>query len=195
MRRLVAAAVALLVAAWVFSAVEVVRAARRDDAAPADAIVVLGAAQYNGHPSPVFRARLDHAAALFRRGLAPHLLVTGGVGFGDTVSEAAVGRRYLIAGGVDSAAVVAIAAGRSTEPSLQAAANWIHAHGGRRTILVSDDFHMLRLSITARRLGLAPLGSPARHSPIAANRRLELGYLFAESFKAPIAYLVTRNVL
>jgi len=192
MRRLVAAAVVVLVAAWLVSAEEVVRAARRDDAAPADAIVVLGAAQYNGHPSPVFRARLDHAAALYRRGFAPHILVTGGVGAGDTVSEAVVGRRYLIAAGADSAAVVGIATGRSTEPSLQAAADWIRAHGGRRTILVSDDFHMLRLAITARRLGLSPLGSPARLSPIAANKRLELGYLLAESFKAPIAYLVTR---
>ncbi len=195
MRRLIAAAAVLVVAAGLASIVAVVRAARRDDAAPADAIVVLGAAQYNGHPSPVFRARLDHAAALLKRGLAPRLLVTGGVGLGDTVSEAVVGRRYLIAAGADSMSVVAIATGRSTEPSLQAAANWIRAHGGRRTILVSDDFHMLRLSITARRLGLAPLGSPARGSPIAANRRLELGYLLAESFKAPIAYLVTRNVL
>ncbi|OYV67880.1 MAG: hypothetical protein B7Z72_09120, partial [Gemmatimonadetes bacterium 21-71-4] len=62
---------AVLAAGWLFSAEEVVRAARQDDAAPADAIVVLGAAQYNGRPSPVFRARLDHAAALFRRGLAP----------------------------------------------------------------------------------------------------------------------------
>jgi len=192
MRRVVVAAVVALVAGWLVSAVEVVRAARRDDAAPADAIVVLGAAQYNGHPSPVFRARLDHAAALYRRGLAPRILVTGGVGAGDTVSEAVVGRRYLSAAGADSAAVVAIATGRSTEPSLQAAANWIRSHGGRRTILVSDDFHMLRLSITARRLGLSPLGSPARLSPIATNRRLELGYLFAESFKAPIAFLVTR---
>lgn len=192
MRRLIVGAVAVLAAGWLFSAEEVVRAARQDDAAPADAIVVLGAAQYNGRPSPVFRARLDHAAALFRRGLAPHLLVTGGVGVGDTVSEAVVGRRYLIASGTDSSAVVAIATGRSTEPSLQAAAAWIRTRGGRRAILVSDDFHMLRLSITARRLGLVPLGSPARLSPIAANRRLEFGYLFAESFKAPIAFLVTR---
>jgi uncharacterized SAM-binding protein YcdF (DUF218 family) len=192
MRRVVAAAVAVLVAGWLFSLVEVVRAAGRDRAAPADAIVVLGAAQYNGRPSPVFRARLDHAAALFRRGLAPHLLVTGGVGVGDTVSEAVAGRRYLIAAGADSTAVVALPAGRSTEPSLQAAATWIRARGGRRAILVSDDFHMLRLSITARRLGLVPLGSPARLSPIAANRRLEFGYLMAESVKAPIAFLVTR---
>jgi uncharacterized SAM-binding protein YcdF (DUF218 family) len=192
MRRVIAAAAALVVAAWLFVVIEVVLVARHDAAAPADAIVVLGAAQYNGRPSPVFRARLDHAAALFRRGLAPHLLVTGGVGAGDTVSEAVVGLRYLMGTGTSAAAVVAVATGRSTEPSLRAAADWIRAHEGRRVILVSDGFHMLRLCLMARRLGLVPLGSPARRSPIAANRRLEIGYVLAESFKAPIAYLVTR---
>jgi uncharacterized SAM-binding protein YcdF (DUF218 family) len=192
MRRVIAVAAALVVAAWLLVVVGVVVAAGHDAAAPADAIVVLGAAQYNGHPSPVFRARLDHAADLLRRGLATHLIVTGGVGAGDTVSEAVVGRRYLVAGGTDTAAIVAIATGRSTEPSLRAAADWIHRHDGRRVILVSDGFHMLRLCLMARRLRLVPLGSPAKLSPIAANRRLEIGYVLAESFKAPIAYLMTR---
>ena len=192
MRRVLWAAAALLVAAWVFSRVEVVVAARREEAAPADAIVVMGAAQYNGRPSPVFKARLDHAAALFRRRFAPRLVVAGGVGSADTVSEADVGRRYLLAGGRDTAAVVAIGTGRSTEPSLRAAAKWIQAHGGHRVILVSDGFHMLRLCLIARRLGLQPLPSPARASPIASNRRLEITYLLAESFKAPIAFLLTR---
>ena len=192
MRRVIAAVAALLLAAWLLVVAEIVLVARHDAAAPADAIIVLGAAQYNGHPSPVFRARLDHAAELFRRGLAPHLLVTGGVGAGDTVSEAVVGLRYLTAARVSPAAVVAVATGRSTEPSLRAAAAWVRGHGGRRVILVSDGFHMLRLCLTARRLGLVPLGSPARRSPIASNRRLEIGYVLAESFKAPIAYLVTR---
>ncbi len=192
MRRVVAGAVILLVAAWVWSLVAVVRAAGHDAAGPADAIVVLGAAQYNGRPSPVFRARLDHAAALLARRLAPRVVVTGGTGVRDTVSEAVVGRRYLLATGVPDTVVVAIDIGRSTEPSLRAAAGWIRARGGRRAILVSDGFHMLRLAITARRLGLVPLPSPARSSPIASNRRLELGYVVAESFKAPIAFLVTR---
>ena len=192
MRRVIAVAAALVVAAWLLVVIAVVVAAGHDAAAPADAIVVLGAAQYNGHPSPVFRARLDHAAELFRRGLASHLIVTGGVGAGDTVSEAVVGQRYLTSGGIDSAAIVAIATGRSTEPSLRAAADWVHRHGGRRVILVSDGFHMLRLCLMAQRLRLVPLGSPAKRSPIASNRRLEIGYVLAESFKAPIAYLLTR---
>ena len=192
MRRVIAVAAALVVAAWLVVVAGVVLMARHDAAAPADAIVVLGAAQYNGRPSPVFRARLDHAAELLQRGLAKRLLVTGGVGAGDTVSEAVVGRRYLMGGGADSAAIVAVATGRSTEASLRAAADWIHRHGGRRVILVSDGFHMLRLCLMALRLRLVPLGSPAKLSPIASNRRLEIDYVLAESFKAPIAFLVTR---
>jgi uncharacterized SAM-binding protein YcdF (DUF218 family) len=192
MRRLISVVVALLAAAWLFSVIQVVLAAQRDAAAPADAIVVLGAAQYNGHPSPVFKARLDHAAELFRRGLASRLVVTGGVGYGDTVSEAEVGRRYLVSAGAGPMAVVAIGTGRTTDRSLRATAAWITSQGWRRVILVSDGFHMLRLCIIAGRLGLVPLGSPTRDSPIAANLRLELGYILAESFKAPFAYLVTR---
>ncbi len=192
MRRVLWTAAALLVAAWIFSLVEVVVAARREGAAPADAIVVMGAAQYNGRPSPVFKARLDHAADLFRQRLAPRVIVAGGTGSGDVMSEAEVGRRYLLAPGTDTAAIVAIGTGRSTEPALRAAAAWIRQRGGHRVILVSDDFHMLRLGLIARRLGLLPLGSPARTSPIAANRRLEITYLLAESVKAPLAFLLTR---
>jgi uncharacterized SAM-binding protein YcdF (DUF218 family) len=192
MRRVLWAAAALLAAAWVFSLIEVVVAARREEAAPADAIVVMGAAQYNGRPSPVFKARLDHAAELFRRRLAPRMIVAGGIGSGVAVREADVGRRYLLAPGMDTAAVVAIGTGRSTEPALRAAAAWIRSHGGHRVILVSDGFHMLRLCLIARRLGLLPLASPARSSPIASNRRLEFTYLLAESVKAPIAFLLTR---
>jgi uncharacterized SAM-binding protein YcdF (DUF218 family) len=192
MRRVLWAAAALLVAAWIVSLVAVAVAARREGAAAADAIVVMGAAQYKGRPSPVFKARLDHAAALFRQGLAPRVVVAGGVGSGEVLSEADVGRHYLLAEGIDSSAVVAIGTGRSTEPSLRATATWIRSRGGHRVILVSDGFHMLRLCLIARRLGLLPLGSPARTSPIASNRRLELTYLLAESVKAPIAFLLTR---
>jgi len=192
MRRVFWGVGALVAAAWLFSLFEVVAAARRDRAATADAIVVMGAAQYNGRPSPVFKARLDHAVRLFREHLAARLIVAGGVGSGDTVSEADVGRRYLLEPGGDSAAVIAIGTGRSTEPALRAAADWIRARGGHRVILVSDGFHMLRLSLIARRLGLEPLPSPARTSPIASNRRLEITYLIAESVKAPLAFLLTR---
>src|SRR5207245_8160247 len=114
-RRLTAgiAVVLLLALGWAAVVVAVALAAARDQATPADAIAVLGAAQYNGRPSPVFRARLDHAAALYQRGLAPVVLVTGGVGTGDTVSESEVGRRYLVKAGLPEGAVVALPAARS----------------------------------------------------------------------------------
>src|SRR3989441_1018960 len=89
-------AVVLIALGWAAVVVSVAIHAAHDEATGADAIVVLGAAQYNGRPSPVFRARLDHAAALYQRGLAPVVLVTGGVGTGDTVSESEVGRHYLV---------------------------------------------------------------------------------------------------
>lgn len=193
MRRFAVAAVVVFLLAWSASFLAVVLASRRDAAAPADAIVVLGAAQYNGHPSPVLRARLEHARSLYARGLAPLVIVTGGVGERDTVSEAAVGQRYLRARGLPDSAVLAEDAGNSTEPSVRAATRVIAARGGVRAILVSDGFHQLRLAIIARRLGLVPLGSPARTSPIRASRRRELGYLLAESFKAPAAFLLTRS--
>src|SRR5213079_1592868 len=90
----------LLGVGWAAVVVAVAVHAARDQATGADAIVVLGAAEYNGRPSPVFRARLDHAATLYQRGLAPTVLVTGGIGSGDTVSESDVGRRYLLKAGL-----------------------------------------------------------------------------------------------
>src|SRR5881392_4268186 len=119
--------------------------ATRDQARTADAIVVLGAAQYNGRPSPVFRARLDHAAALYQRGLAPLVLVTGGVGTGDTVSESEVGRHYLVKAGLPEGAVVGLPAAASTSASLAGVAEWFSGKDDRRVLLVSDGFHMLRL--------------------------------------------------
>src|ERR1700704_2791317 len=104
----------LLIAGWGAVVVAVAVTAARDQASTADAIAVLGAAQYNGRPSPVFRARLDHAAALYQRGLAPVVLVTGGVGSGDTVSESDVGRRYLLKAGLPGGAVVGPAAADRT---------------------------------------------------------------------------------
>lgn len=192
MRRLIPAVVGGAAGLWAVSLLAVVTAARRDRAGPADAIVILGAAQYNGRPSPVFRARLDHAAALFRRGLAPAVVVTGGVGAGDSVSEAEVGRRYLVAAGLPEGAVLAESAGRSSVPSLRAAAAWVRARGGRRVILTSDGFHMLRLRVLAWRFRIVALGSPAPASPITPGSRREFGYIVAESFKAPAAFLFPR---
>ena len=177
---------------WAAVVVAAALAASRDQATTSDAIVVLGAAQYNGRPSPVFRARLDHAAALYQRGLAPVVLVTGGVGTGDTLSEAEVGRRYLVKAGLPEAAVLALPAGTSTSTSLDGVAHWFKGRDSRRVLLVSDGFHMLRLQIIATRLALVPFTSPAPNSPIRANPRRNAAYFFAEGFKVPVTWLFNR---
>ncbi|HEU4682728.1 MAG TPA: YdcF family protein [Gemmatimonadales bacterium] len=161
---------------------------QQDQRRSVDAIVVLGAAQYNGRPSPVLRARLDHALNLYRENLAPRIIVTGGVGRGDTTSEATVGRHYLVTRGVSPAAVVVQAHGRSTEASMTAVADWLGRQRLQRVILVSDPFHMFRLRLEARRTDLEAYTSPTESSPISDNPVVELRYLFAEGFKIPVAW-------
>jgi uncharacterized SAM-binding protein YcdF (DUF218 family) len=182
-------AVILLGLTWAAVVVTVAVHAARDEATGADAIAVLGAAQYNGRPSPVFRARLDHAAALYQRGLAPIVLVTGGVGARDTLSEANVGRDYLLRLGLPTEAVVPLGGGDDTYASIDQVKRWFAGRDTRRVLLVSDGFHMLRLKIIARRRGLVPYTSPATASPIHANLRRNTAYLFAEGFKVPFAWL------
>ncbi len=179
----------LLVLGWGAVVLAVAVQAARDQAATADAIVVLGAAQYNGRPSPVFRARLNHAAALYQRGFAPVLLVTGGVGTGDSLNEAIVGRAYLARLGLPPDALVALPAGDDTYASLAEVARWFEGRASRRVLLVSDGFHMLRLRIIAERLHLTPLTSPATGSPIRASPRQNTAYLLAEGFKVPFTWL------
>jgi uncharacterized SAM-binding protein YcdF (DUF218 family) len=193
-RRLVAATVVavLLFVGWAAVVVTVAVTAARDEATTADAIAVLGAAQYNGRPSPVFRARLDHAAALYQRGLAPVILVTGGTGSRDTLSEAEVGRRYLMKLGLPGEGAVSLPSGSSTYSSVAGVARWFATKNTKRVVLVSDGFHMLRLKIIAGRLGLAAFTSPTPSSPIRSNARLNAGYLFAEGFKVPVTWLFQR---
>jgi uncharacterized SAM-binding protein YcdF (DUF218 family) len=176
-------------AVYTVALVTVLVVSQQDQRRPADAIVVLGAAQYNGRPSPVLRARLDHALQLYREGLAPRLVVTGGVGRGDTMSEATVARHYLLNRRVPAAAIIPQPQGRSTEASMTAVADWLQTAHLRRVILVSDPFHMLRLRLEARRTGLEAYTSPTDSSPISDNPVLELRYLAAEALKIPITWL------
>jgi uncharacterized SAM-binding protein YcdF (DUF218 family) len=168
--------------------VMVLIASQEDGRRPAEAIIVLGAAQYNGRPSPVLRARLDHALGLYREGLAPLIVVTGGVGVGDTTSEAMVGRRYLMGQHVPAEAVRAEAVGRTTTASMDAVAAWLRERKIRRVILVSDPFHMFRLRLEARRTALEAYTSPTESSPISEDPVLELRFLLAEGVKVPIAW-------
>jgi len=180
------------IAVWIASAALVLLWGRRDDAQPADAIVVLGAAHYVGRPSPVLKARLDHAVALYQRGLAPRLVVTGGVGDGDTTSEAAVSRRYVQRRGVPDSALLSEDRGRTTTESLDAVAALLERQGRTRVILVSDPFHMLRLRVLAGRLGLTAHTSPTRTSPIQANREERWSYVLSESVKVPLTLVLGR---
>ena len=179
----------LVVVSWIASLVAVLLWERRDDATRADAIVVLGAAQYDGRPSPVLRARLDHALTLWGRHLAPRLVLTGGMGDGDTTSEAAVGRRYAVKHGVPDSVILTETRGRTTAESMQRVAAMMDTAHLREVILVSDPFHMLRLSILARRFDLIPRTSPTRTSPISASATESWRYSLSESVKVPLTLL------
>ena len=185
--RLTQTALLLLLGTWLLSLALVMIWERLDTEKPAHAIVVMGAAQYDGKPSPVLRARVDHAIALWRRGLAPKLITTGGRGAGDTTTEAAVERRYAVAHGVPESAIMMEPESRSTRESLRNVAAML-GKDARDVILVSDPFHMLRLAILAHRFGLRPRTSPTPTSPITANRSAYWNYTLQESWKAPVAF-------
>lgn len=184
-RMIAAYAVLAALATWIISFLAVVFWGARDLARPSDAIVVLGAAQYAGRPSPVLKARLDHALDLWNKGMAKRLVLTGGRGKGDTISEAAVGRRYVMKAGVADTAILLENEGRTTSESFATVADILGEKKLERAILVSDPFHMLRLQILAKRYGVESVTSPTRTSPISANRLEALAYILSESVKVP----------
>ncbi|HWZ61341.1 MAG TPA: YdcF family protein [Gemmatimonadaceae bacterium] len=191
--RVVLGVIATALAIWAVSAIGVVVYSQRDESRPASAIVVLGAAQYVGHPSPVLRARLDHAIALWRAGLAPVLIVTGGRGPRDTTSEGEASHTYALRQGVPDTAILIETHGRTTVESMRAVADMMHDRGMSTAILVSDPFHMLRLKVLASRLGITPYTSPTRTSPISANRAKLAEYVLSESLKVPLTLVLTRG--
>lgn len=136
-----------------------------DEQRPADAIVVLGAAQFNGVAGGVFAARLDHAVDLFKHGLAPYLIVTGGNQPGDRTTEAATARAYARARGVPADKILMEDHGRSTLESLQNVSAVMRAHHLRTAVFVSDRTHMLRVLRMATDLGITSWGSPTTTSP------------------------------
>ncbi|MFP5343376.1 MAG: YdcF family protein [Candidatus Limnocylindria bacterium] len=141
-------------------------AATSDDRAPVDAIVVMGAAQYDGRPSPVFVARLDHAIALYDEGVAPLLVVTGGKAEGDRSTEAAAARAYAVAHGVPDHAIIGEDRSRTTRESIEAVAVLLREAGARRAVFVSDPTHMYRVLRLASDAGIDAAGSPTTTSPI-----------------------------
>lgn len=146
---------------WVYAQIE--HFAVLDQAVPSDAIGVFGAAEYDGRPSPVFRARLDHAHNLYDRGIAPLIITLGGDG-GDEHSEGAVGREYLMGAGVPEAAIIAETQSRSTSESATRIAVIARTNGLRRLVVVSDGTHMFRIHAICAADGLDVLTSPRPRS-------------------------------
>jgi uncharacterized SAM-binding protein YcdF (DUF218 family) len=165
-RRILLGAALLLVAFYLITLFQVWRAADGDDTSRTQAIIVLGAAQYDGRPTDVFRARLDHAAALWRRGVAPRIVVTGGKEPGDRFTEAEAGAVYLHRLGIPDDAILRETTSRSSWESLAASARFLQAKGVDDVTLVSDPFHMLRIRLIAEELGFVAHTSPTRTSPI-----------------------------
>jgi uncharacterized SAM-binding protein YcdF (DUF218 family) len=134
----------------------------REEARPADVILVLGAAEYRGRPSPVLRARLDHALALYRRGIAPRIMTTGGAGGDPVFTESTVGRSYLISQGVPSEAIIVETEGESTVHSVALAGEILRRMGLASVVVVSDGYHIYRVKRMLESAGLAVYGSPRK---------------------------------
>lgn len=188
-RRALVWTLAVIAGAWALSAVNVLWFASRDQAVQSDAILVLGAAQYLGRPSPVLKARLDHGVGLYARGFAPRLVLTGGMAEGDTASEAAVSRAYVMRAGVPDSALLLENDGRTTSQSIRAVAQLLQARGTTRVIIVSDPFHVFRAALLARRQGLTAVTSPTRTDDVWQRVVRQPTYFLGETVKAPLVLM------
>jgi uncharacterized SAM-binding protein YcdF (DUF218 family) len=164
--RVVIVLVALMLTYFVITLYQVWSTGRRDEARSVDAIVVLGAAQYDGRPSPQLAARLDHVVALWPRGLAPIVVVTGGKQPADRFTEAEASARYLVDRGVPAEVLLFENEGGSTYESLEGVADLLRDRGLRTVLLVTDPFHALRSRLTAEELGLEAYVSPTGTSVV-----------------------------
>ncbi len=153
-------AAAVAVGVLLYTAAQIMRDADVDEPHPADAIVVFGAAEYVGHPSPVYRARLDHAYQLFERGLAPVIITTGGAGKDPHYSEGQVGRDYLESRGVPDVNLIAETQGDNTDESTRRVATILRANGLHSALLVSDAYHLYRARNMMEREGMQVYISP-----------------------------------
>jgi uncharacterized SAM-binding protein YcdF (DUF218 family) len=166
----------------------------RDEQRPADAIVVMGAAQWDGRPSPVFEALLDHAVALWRSGVAKAFVVTGGKLTGDRTTEAAVARAYAIEHGVPESAIFGEDRAHNTLDSLRAVNAALRARGMSSAVFVSDPTHMLRVLRIAHDMGIDSYGSPTQTSPVQQDPVRRAAATFHE-LGALAVYFVTGGTL
>jgi uncharacterized SAM-binding protein YcdF (DUF218 family) len=152
-----------------------------DTASKSDVIIVMGASQWNGKPSPVFQNRLDHAFDLYIAGMSDKILLTGGVGRGENVSESAVGKKYLVAKGINGDDIYTEDIGKTSLQSLTEAEKIMEHYKIRSVILVSDGFHMMRLNEMENDFGRKPLLSPVKDGPINERMIIKLKYCIRES--------------
>ena len=157
--------VAACVAYYVFICGQIVRHARNDEARKSDVIIVFGAAEYYGKPSPVFRARLDHGFELFRRGLAPMIITTGGAGGEEHFSEGQVGRDYLISKGIRDFDLIAETQSSDTAQSAERVSTIMRTNGMKTCVAVSDRFHLFRIKRMLQAPGIQAYVSPRPELP------------------------------
>jgi uncharacterized SAM-binding protein YcdF (DUF218 family) len=188
LRRGVVVAFVVPVLYFAVTFVQVWRTARHDGARSAQAVIVLGAAQYDGRPSAVLRARLDHAAELYRRKIAPLVVVTGGKAQGDRFTESQASANYLHTKGVPDEAILREATGRTSWQSLAATARFLRDRGISDVVLVSDPFHAARIHGIASELGFDAATSPTRSSPIKGLS--EFRHMVTETVQVGVARVI-----
>jgi uncharacterized SAM-binding protein YcdF (DUF218 family) len=190
--RLLLAGLVLLLAYVTITFVLVYRASNQDDARPADAIIVLGAAQYDGRPSPVLRDRLDHALELYDAGLASRIVVTGGRQEGDRFTEATSGYNYLRERGIPDEALLKEVGGTNTYESLAASARFLRARDLTSVVLVTDGYHAFRVRSIAEDLGLDAVASPTETR---LTRSAELRQIARETLAVSVGRIIGWNRL
>ncbi len=169
---------------------QVLRAARQDDRTPTDVVVVLGAAQFNGHPSPVLAARLAHGAELYSAGVASHVVTVGANQPGDRTTEAAVGAGWLVSQGIPRGDVTALPVGHDTLSSLTAVAALMAKRGWTSATIVTDPAHEARSLAMARALGIQAHGSPTQHG---SGSSLTVEYVVRETGGLLFFWVVERR--
>ncbi|GHF61170.1 uncharacterized SAM-binding protein YcdF (DUF218 family) [Amycolatopsis bartoniae] len=191
-RRALFGTVLVVVLAIGGTAFRVWQVARVDDRDHADVIIVLGAAQYNGKPSPIFQARLKHAQQLYEDGVAKVIVTAGGNRAGDEYTEASAGAQWLVEQGVPRASTLPVGEGRDTLGSLRAVATEVAKHGWHTAVLVSDPWHSLRARTMADDVGIESWTSPTHSGPIVQTRETQGLYIFRET-GALLFYLLTKT--
>jgi uncharacterized SAM-binding protein YcdF (DUF218 family) len=186
--RVVGAAVLAAVLVVVSTALAIWWKARQDDRPHSDAIVVLGSAQYNGKPSSIFAARLDHARKLYNEGVAPVIVTVGGKRQGDNYTEAGAGRSWLAERGIPGKALLAVPSGDDTLQSMRDVATAFRGKGWRTAVLVTDPWHAMRAERMADDSGIDASSSPTRQGPAVETRNTQFLYILRET----AAYLVYR---